>query len=124
MTYPDVEFHHHLIRLLTIMRKPFAFSDFHFCKCRLKRRIFRTAGIDTKLNLANCIPHMADSHLFKTNSIFRTFNAIVILTSAEAIPHGFNICADFCRCPVRISSVCHNTSQMLILFVFIFYGTF
>lgn len=108
-----------LIRLLPIVCRPFTFRHFHVCKNRPERRIFRAAGINPKSNRTFRIPHMTNTHLLVCYTIIRTFNAIVIFPAAESIPHGLDRCIDFrCR-PIRISVICHNTSQVLVLFVFI-----
>ena len=64
---------------------------------------------------------MADPHLLKMNPVRRAFNAVVILSPAEAVPHRFYRGVYHCSCPVRISLIRDNTSQMLIFFILIFH---
>ena len=67
---------------------------------------------------------MADAHLTECCSVSGTFYAVVICTAGEAVPHCLDICR-YCSCrPVRIAVVGDNTSKMLELIVFIFYGSF
>ena len=58
---------------------------------RLKTGVFRTAGIDSETDPAGAFPHMADTHLRKMLTVLRAFDAIIILSSAETIPHSFYI---------------------------------
>ena len=63
---------------------------------------------------------MTYSHLGEIFSVLRTFNAIIVFTSAETIPHCFDICRN-CRCrPVGIAVICYDRTEMLKLVIFIF----
>ena len=102
------------------MRRPFAFGYFHICKCSLKWRIFRAAGIKTKLYFIICFIYMANSHLIEIDSIFRTLNTKIVQAPTESIPDGLDFCIySGCR-PIWISIISYDTSQMLKFFVFIF----
>ena len=74
------------------MRRPFAFGYFHICKCSLKWRIFRAAGIKTKLYFIICFIYMANSHLIEIDSIFRTLNTKIVQAPTESIPDGLDFC--------------------------------
>ena len=79
------------IRLLTIMSLPGAFCKLHIAKHSLKTGVFRTACIYSKRNPSGSLPDMAYSHLRKLLSIIGTLYAVIILSSAESIPHLFYI---------------------------------
>jgi len=85
-----------------------------------ERRILGTACIDTKLNLATALPHVANPHLLEVQTITGTLDAVVIFPTAETIPHGSDIRRDNRSCPVGISMIGDHASQVLEGFVFIF----
>jgi hypothetical protein len=64
---------------------------------------------------------MADPHLRIMFPILGTLDAIVILSSAEAIPHDLDLCPYGSGSPVRIAMVCHDRAKMLEGFIFIFH---
>lgn len=106
------------------MREPFTCGNFHIGKGRFKGGILRTAGINAEGYGSTAIAHMAHTHLLKCDAIAGAFNAIIVLTAAESIPHRFYTCADFCRSPIGITVVCHNGTQMLKILVFVFNRAF
>ena len=65
---------------------------------------------------------MTEPHLFKIDAVYRAFDAVIILASAQTVPHGFNRRVDYGRSPVGIAVVGHNAPEMLIFFVFVFDG--
>lgn len=75
------------IRLLSIMREPFTCGYFHIGEGRFKGGILGTAGINAEGYGSTAIAHMAHTHLLKCDAIAGTFNAIIVLTTAESIPH-------------------------------------
>src|SRR5699024_4659153 len=112
------------VRFLTVMRLPLTFGHLHIRKYGGKGRVFRRAGIDTKLDLSAALMHMADAHLIKVHTIRGALNTIVVLSSAETVPHGFDGCVNDSRRPVGVSVIGHDTAQMLKLVIFVFDGAF
>lgn len=108
------------IRLLSVMRLPPAFCDLHIGKYRFKGRVLRRTCVDAEPDLPVSLMHMADPHLAERDPVRGTLDAVIILSPAETIPHGFYGCADLCGSPVRIPVVGHHASQMLELVIFIF----
>ena len=113
-----------LIWLLSVMRFPLTFSNLHFRKYSFEGRVLWRTCINAKPYSSIPALHMADPHLTECDSVCRTFNTIIILPPAEAIPHCFYRRRNLCCCPVRVSVVRNYTSQMLIFFIFILYGNF
>ena len=97
-----------LIWLLAVVRLPHALGDLHVSEDGGERRFLGRAGIDAKADFVGSGIHMADAHLAELGAIGRAFDAIVVLTAREAIPHGFDIGRNGGRCPVGITIVsCH-----------------
>ena len=76
------------------MGQPLALSEFHMVKGSHKRRILRTAGVDTESDSACSLLHMAHPHLREILTVLGAFYAIIILPAAEAVPHGFHLGGD------------------------------
>ena len=76
------------------MGQPLALRELHMVKDSRKKRIFRAAGVDAKPDLARSLLHMAHPHLRKMLTILGAFNAVIILPTAEAVPHGFHLGRD------------------------------
>lgn len=112
------------VRFLTIVGQPFALGQLHMGKDRPERRIFRTAGVDTELNLTFGFMQVADAHLVEPYAIRGTFYAKIILSAAQSIPHGFYLGRDLGGGPIRPTVIGDHAAQMLKLFVLVFYGTF
>ena len=74
------------------MSFPGALRNLHICKYGFETGFFRTACIDAEPNLSGAFPHMADTHLGKVFTILGAFNAVVIFSAAEPIPHCLHIC--------------------------------
>ena len=74
------------------MRRPFAFCELHMGKSGKKRRIFRTAGIDSECDLTFPLCQMTDTDLMVDNTVFRAFDPKIILPPAQSVPHGFYLC--------------------------------
>ena len=106
------------------MRLPLTFGHLHIRKYGGKGRVFRRAGIDAELNLSAALVHMADTHLIKMYAVGGALDTIVIFSSAETVPHGFDGRVNDCRRPVGVSVVGHDTAQVLELFIFVFDGAF
>ena len=112
------------IRLLTVMRFPCAFCHLHIRKYSFKARLFRAAGIHTESDFSSAFPQMTDTHLAEALSVIRAFDAVIILSAAETIPHRFDACRDGGRCPVGVSVIGHHGAQVLEGFIFIFHRAF
>ena len=76
---------------LPVMDQPFALSDFHVRKNCCEGRVLRAAGIDAESDPVSAFPHMTYPHLGKPFTIPRTLDAIIILSAAESVPHGFHL---------------------------------
>gem|GEM_PF-6905923 len=113
-----------LVWLLSIMSLPGTIRNLHASKHCSKAGLLWTAGIHPKSDSSCPFPHMAYPHLRKHLAISRAFYAIVILSSTESIPHGFDICRYRCCCPIRISMVCNYRTKVLELLIFIFHRSF
>ena len=90
------------IRLLTVVRFPCAFRHLHIRKSSREAGIFRAACIYAKPNFSGSFEHVANPHLRKLHPVPRTFYAVVIFAPAEPIPHGFYVCRNRGRRPVRM----------------------
>ena len=106
------------------MGKPLTFRQAHIRKGCLEGRILRTAGIDAKADGSTALVHMTNAHLAEPHTVLRTFDAVIILPAAEAVPHGLDGGVDGGGGPVGIAQIRCNTSQMLELLVFVFNGAF
>ncbi len=103
------------------MSFPGARRNFHICKYGLETGFFRTARIDAEPNLSGAFPHMADTHLGKVFTILGAFNAVVIFSAAEPIPHCLHIRRNSRCSPVGIAVIRYDAAKMLNGFIFIFY---
>ena len=112
-----------LIRLLPVVGQPFAITQFHIGKDRFKGRILGRAGIDTKADLASRLPHVAHTHLGEDFAICGTFDAVIVLPTAEAIPHSFDGSVNGGGCPIGVTVVGDHAAQMLKAIVFVFNRT-
>jgi len=108
--------------LLTIVGEPLAFAFYHIRKDCLEGGILRAAGVDPELDFCNSLMHVADAHLPEPNAVFGAFDAEIVFTAAEAVPHGLDICTDLCSGPVRVTHVCDHAAQMLESFVLVLDG--
>ena len=106
-----------LIWLLPVVGKPSAFCHFHVWKSCFEWWIFWTTSVNSKLNFSVAFPHVADSHLFKSNSVVGTFYTIVVFSAAKAIPHWFYACWNFRCCPVGISAMSKSKKRQYIYFL-------
>ncbi len=107
------------IRLLAVVCQPFTFGLFHISECCSKRRIFCTAGIDSKSDRILYIKHMANPHLFKVYTVGGIFNAKIIFSSAQTKPDRFYRGIHIHRSPIGISVVGYNTAKTLYTLIFI-----
>ena len=112
------------VRLLPVMRFPLTLHHFYIGKDSFKRRFFRRAGINAEPDLSGSFVHMADSHLAVRYAIPGALDTIVILPPAETIPHALHRCVYLCGCPIGISMIRDNASQILVLVIFILHRTF
>ena len=87
------------------MRFPGAFRDLHVGKHRCKAGILRAAGVDAEANPPAAFPHMANPHLAEMFAILRAFDAVIIFSAAQSIPHGLHIRGDRRGRPVGIAVV-------------------
>ena len=85
-------------------------------------RILRAAGVDTKADFTIPLPHMAHPHLPEGDAIFRAFQTVVILSAAEAVPHGLYGGIQLRGSPVRVAQIGDHAAKMLEGFVFVFNG--
>lgn len=106
------------------MRRPQAFTQGKVRKCRLKRGIFRTAGVYAESDRAVCGVQVADAHLTEINAVIRTFQAKIIVSAAQAVPYALDRSVDFRGRPIGISAVGHDAAQVLKDIVCIFDGRF
>lgn len=106
------------------MGYPLAFGNLHMGEYCAKRGFFWTACVKSKTDFFFCFKKMTDTHLVKNFSIIGAVNAKVFFTAAQAIPHGFDICRNFCSCPVGIATIRYYAAQMLKVFIFIFHRGF
>lgn len=113
-----------LVGGLAVMCLPLAIRQFHMGEDCAERRIFRTAGVDTELNLTFGFMQVADAHLVELYAIRGTFYAKIILSAAQSIPHGFYLGRDLGGGPIRPTVIGDHAAQMLKLFVLVFDGTF
>ena len=67
---------------------------------------------------------MAYAHLAEVLSVCRTFDAVVVGSAREAVPHCLDICRDGGGSPVGIAVVCYDAAKVLEVFVFIFHRSF
>ena len=102
------------------MGKPFTFGQFHVCENGLEGRILRGTGIDAEADLAASLPHMADAHLGKILTVGGTFDAVIVLLTAETVPHGLDRGVNGGGCPIGVAVVGHHAAQMLKMLVFVF----
>ena len=65
---------------------------------------------------------MTYAHLGKMYAVGGAFNAVIILSAAQPVPHGFDGGIDFGGCPIGIAVVGNHTAQVLEGFIFIFDG--
>lgn len=112
----------YFLAVLLVVGQPFTLRQLHIRKNRFERGIPRAAGIDTKADFAAALVHMADSHLAEAHAILGAFHAVVILPSAEPIPHGFHIGTDLGGCPIGIAQIGDHSSQVLKPVVFVLDG--
>lgn len=108
---------------LTVVRRPPAFGKFHVGEYCAERGIFRAAGIDAETNFILGVKEMTDAHLMKDIPIFRAFDAEVVFSAAQTVPHGLYGCGNFGGGPVGISSIRDNAAEMLKNLVFILDGS-
>ena len=76
-----------IIGLLSVVSEPFTVGELHIGKGGFEGGILRAAGIDAKADRFATAPHMADPHLLEFDTVHRAFDAIIILSAAESIPH-------------------------------------
>ena len=108
---------------LTVVCRPPAFGKLHVGEYCPERGIFRAAGIDAETNFILCVKEMADAHLMKDTPVFRTFDAEVVFSAAQTVPHGLYSCGNFGGGPVGISSIRDDAAEMLKKLVFILDGS-
>ena len=108
--------------MLSVVGEPLAFAYFHICKDCLEGGIFRAAGVDAELDFTSGLVHVADAHLLELDAIFGTLDAEIVFAAAKAVPHGLDICADFCGGPVRVTHVGDHAAQVLKTFVLVLDG--
>ena len=106
------------------MRRPLTFGQLHVCEYGTEGRIFRAAGIDSETDFSIRIEEVAATHLVENVSVLRVFQTKIILSAAQAKPHGFFIGRNFHSRPVGISVIRCYASKMLEAFIFIFNGGF
>ena len=109
------------IRLLAVMGFPPTVCYLHVCENCLKRGFLRGASVNTKPDFPVSLLHMTDPYLMKSFPIHGTFDTIIILSSAEAIPNRFHGSINFSCSPVRITMVGHYASKILKYVIFIFH---
>ena len=108
---------------LTVVRRPSAFGKFHVGEYCPERGIFRTAGIDAETDFIPGVKEMTDAHLMEDVPIFRAFDAEVVFSAAQTVPHGLYGCGNFGGGPVGISSIRDDAAEMLKKLVFILDGS-
>ena len=109
---------------LPVMSQPFALSDFHVRKNCREGGAFRAAGIDAESDPFRALPHMTYPHLGEPFTVLRTLYAIIILSAAESVPHGFHLRRYGGSGPIRIAVVSDHAAQMLELLVFVLHRAF
>lgn len=82
------------------MEKPLALRHLHMGEGSSKGGVFWTAGIEAKGDFSFSFKEVTDPNLMEGHPVFGAFNAKIIQSSAESVPHGFYPCIDFCRGPV------------------------
>ena len=112
------------VRFLAVVRFPGAFRHLKIGEHGRETGIFRAAGINTEADRAGTFPYMADTHLGEVFTVLGTFDALVVFTAAEAVPHDFDVSRDGGGCPVGIAVIGRYRAKMLEGFVFVFNGTF
>lgn len=113
-----------LVWLLAVMCLPHTFRNLHVGKDCGEGRFFGRAGIDSEADFLAASLHVADAHLTEIGSVGGTFDAIVIFSARESVPHGLDIGGDG-RCgPVGIAAIGGHAAKMLELVVLVFYRAF
>lgn len=82
-----------IIRLLPLMGKPLALRHLHMGEVSF-------LAIESKGDFFFSFKEVTDPNLMEDHSVFRAFDAKIIQSSAEPVPHGFYCCRDFCGRPV------------------------
>ena len=109
---------------LSVMSQPFALSDLHVRKNCREGGVLRAAGIDAEFDPIRTLPHMTYPQLGEPLAVLRTLDAVIILSAAEPVPHGFHLCRYGGGGPVRIAVVSDYAAQMLELLVFVLHRAF
>ena len=88
MPRPSIANAHVVIRLLAIVRKPFAFCQLQICESRFEGSVLRAARVDAERDRSSRLEHVADPHLLERDAVKRVFDAKIILPAAETKPYG------------------------------------
>ena len=113
-----------LVGSLAIVGQPLAFRHFHVGEDGSEGRGLRATGVDTKANFPRCLMEMAHTHLPEGDPILRAFDTEILLSPAQAVPHGGDAGGNFGGGPVGIAVVGDHAAQVLKTLMFVLNGTF